>query len=594
MRLRVIRLIFIVVISLVVLRLAFWQVVQADNLTAKAEGQRILTRIVVAPRGEIRFADSSILAASQPMYQLFAQPKVISKQFLKPGEDPNSKLSLINAYKKTFAQQLTLELTKNISLLEASNEAEVKDLQQKQQDSISAQLNKNLYWVDLNQIVNLETKKRLEKLNLTGLGFEPTTGRFYPEGSSSAHLLGFVSKDAYGNQKGSLGVEGFYDGELKGINGQKVEEKDALGLPILIGKFFEKPPKPGKQITLTIDRTIQHVVEQKLADGMEKYGAKSASAIVMDPKTGAILAMASLPSYDPASTKLYPAENFKNPVTADTYEPGSTFKTVIMSAALNEKIVDDKTRCEICTGPVGVGGYSIVTWNNKYYPNSTISDIIIHSDNVGMVYISRLLGQQKELEYIKKFGFGKITGLDVQDEFSPDLRPDKSWGEIDYATASFGQGISVTPIQLVRAVGAISNGGKLMEPHLVSEIKGSDGTFEIKPKIVSEPITLETAAKMTQIMIRAVKEGESHLSQIPGYIVAGKTGTAQVSVAGHYDPTKTIASFVGFAPAQNPRFVMLVRYQEPSASQHGAETAAPTFAQISREIFNYYGIAPSE
>lgn len=593
MRLKVIRWLYIITVSLVVLRLAYWQVVKADELSAKAEGQRTLTYKVVAPRGDILFADGSILAASQPMYALYAQPKVIEDKF-KEGEKINAKLSAINAYKKSFAQTLAEALSRNISPLEASTEAELKGIKLKTEESFLSQLERDLSWVNLNKTVDLETKKRLEKLNLVGLGFEPTTGRFYPEGSSSAHLLGFVSKDAYGNEKGYFGIEGYYDGELRGSYGQVSEEKDALGLPILIGKFFNKEPKPGKTITLNIDRTIQYAVEQKLKTGIEKYQAKGASAVVMDPQTGSILAMASLPSYDPALTAVYPKENFKNPVTADAYEPGSTFKTVIMAGALDAGSVDDSFRCEICTGPVVVSNYLIRTWNSKYYPNSTLSDILIHSDNVGMVNISRKMGKEVEVEAIKKFGFGSLTGIDVQDEFTPDLRPDDSWKEIDLATASFGQGISATPLQVVRAVSAIANGGNLMEPHVVKKIEGDGKVFEIKPKVVSKPVSLKTSLKIREMMVRAVEAGESQLAKVKGYKVAGKTGTSQVPINGYYDPTKTIASFVGFAPAENPRFVMLVRYLEPRNSLQGAETAAPTFMEIAREIFNYYGIPPSE
>lgn len=592
MRLKFIRLIYSVIVLLVILRLAFWQIVSADELSARAEDQRTLKQQVIAPRGNILFADGSVLATSQPMFLLFAQPKVIEAHFIQNGQtQPNH--DLLNQYKQNFAQTLADQLTLNLSPLEASTEAEVKDLKQKQQDLILQKLSQNLYWVNLGRLVNLETKQKLEKLNLIGLGFQSETGRYYPEASSSAHLLGFVSKDDYGAQKGYFGAEGFYDGELRGTNGQTIEEQDAMGLPILIGKFFEKEAKMGKTIKLNIDRTIQHVVEQKLADGMQKYGAKGASAIVMDPQTGAILAMAGLPSYDPGNPVLYPKDNFKDPNTTDVYEPGSTFKTVIMSGAINEGKVDDNFRCSICTGPAQIGGFSIHTWNDKYYPNSTISDIIIHSDNVGMIDVSRRMGKDVELKYIKAFGFGKLTNLDVQDEFTPDLRPDNDWKDIDLATASFGQGISVTPIQMVTAVAAIANGGRLLEPHLAQNIADEKGSYEVKPKLIGNPIKPETAKKMTEIMIRAVKEGESHLSQIPGYTIAGKTGTAQVPVAGHYDPSHYIASFVGFAPAENPRFVMLVRYLSPSAAIHGAETAAPTFSLIAREIFNYYGIPPA-
>ncbi len=226
-----------------------------------------------------------------------------------------------------------------------------------------------------------------------------------------------------------------------------------------------------------------------------------------------------------------------------------------------------------------------------------MTDVIIHSDNTGMVFVSRKLGLDKMYDYIKRFGFGNLTGIDLQDEATPDLRPKNQWHDIDVATASFGQGISATVLQMVRAVGAIANDGKLMEPHVAAAIKGAGGTIKIPPRVVGQPISSDSAKIMTEIMVQAVDRGEAQYYKnkyVPNFRIAGKTGTAQIPVAGHYDPTKTIASFVGFAPAEDPKFVMLVRYDQPSSSIYGADTAAPTFFQISKDLFTYYNIAPDE
>ena len=223
-----------------------------------------------------------------------------------------------------------------------------------------------------------------------------------------------------------------------------------------------------------------------------------------------------------------------------------------------------------------------------------MTDVIIHSDNPGMVFVGRKLGVDKMYSYIQNFGFGNLTQIDLQDESSPDIRPKNDWKEIDLATASFGQGIAATPIQVVRAVATIANGGYLMEPHIVQSIQENDKTTIIKPKVVGHPINEETAKKVTQMMVEAVEKGEAKVFAIKGFKIAGKTGTAQIPVAGHYDPNKTIASFVGFAPAEDPKFVMLVRYAEPSSSIFGAETAAPTFFAIAKELLMYYNVAPSE
>jgi cell division protein FtsI (penicillin-binding protein 3) len=591
MRLKIIHIIFLGALILILLRLSYWQIARADDLSAMAESQRTTSQEIIAPRGTILFSDSSVLAGSQPAYLLYGDPREIEQKFT--GDDKTIQTSMMANYKKTFADTLSQSLSQDLSPLEATDEAAKKQYADNLDQFILSQINKDLYWVNLGNVVNLDKKTQLAKLNLNGLGFEQTTRRFYPEGSSSAHLLGFVGQNEYGDQKGYFGIEGKYDGELKGKNGVLKQEKDANGLPILIGNYVSKDAKPGKTLVLNIDRTIQKIVEEKLQIGMHKYGAKDASAIVMDPKTGAILAMASLPSYDPESPSLYPKENFKNPITVDSYEPGSTFKVLVMAAAINEGLLSRTTLCDICSGPVSIGGFTIHTWDNNYHPDETMDDVIIHSDNVGMVFVSRKLGLDREFDYINKFGFGKLTGIDVQDEFSPDIRSKDSWHDVDIATASFGQGISATALQMVRAVAVLANGGKLMEPHIVKQVQSSDGNSNIDPKVVGQPISPEAAKQVTQMMVRAVNEGEAKFAKTKGYDVAGKTGTAQIPIAGHYDPTKTIASFVGFAPADNPRFVMLVRYGQPTSSIYGAETAAPTFFQIAQEIFNYYGIAPS-
>ncbi len=267
-----------------------------------------------------------------------------------------------------------------------------------------------------------------------------------------------------------------------------------------------------------------------------------------------------------------------------------------MAAGINEGLVTPETRCDICNAPLPVSNYVIKTWNNQYMDNPTMTDVIIHSDNTGMVFVARKLGQDKMFDYIKKFGFGDVTGVDLQDEQSPDLRPLKDWKEIDLATSSFGQGISVTELQLVRAISSIANGGKLFEPHVVDTISDGKETYVVQPRIVGEPLKEETTKQVVQMMVDAVDKGEAQFYKkragVENYKIAGKTGTAQIAVAGHYDATKTIASFVGFAPADNPKFVMLVRYDQPTASIYGAETAAPTFFEIARDLFTYYGIAP--
>ncbi len=585
MRIKLLRTIYIFSLVAIVIRLGYWQIVKAEDLTALAEGQHLSIQNIDAPRGLILASDKSVLATNKPRFVMFATPKVIKDKtqvatVLGHTLLPFTLQNMANSEASTSSQLDTFKITEQLKT------------------KYLTELNKDLFWVPLQRNVDYDTKKQIESMSLEGIGFDQESARMYPEASAAAHILGFVGNDASGKPTGYFGLEGFYNGELRGSPGVLTEEKDAAGSPILIGKFFKKEPKNGHTLVLNIDPTVQYIADQQVKNGVEKYGAKGGYAVVMDPQTGAIVAMSSYPNYDPSHFADFPREYYRNPVVGDSYEPGSTFKVLQAAAAINENLIKPDTICDICAGPLQIAGFSIRTWDNKYHDNTTMTDVIVHSDNTGMVFIARKLGLDKMYDYIQKFGFGQTTGVDLQDETSPDIRPKSQWKEIDLATASFGQGIAATGIQMVRAISVIANGGKLMEPHVVKYIQSPDKTIEIKPRIVGTPITPQTAKTVTQMMVDAVDKGESQFYKkqagVLHFKIAGKTGTAQIPVAGHYDATKTIASFVGFAPADNPKFVMLVRYVEPTASIYGAETAAPTFFAIAKELFTYYGIAPTE
>jgi len=547
---------FILVFLVIISRLFYWQIIRGDELAALAQKQYNFVYKVTSKRGGIYFADKSPLVINQPGFLLYTNPKEI--------ED-----------KKMFAKLLSPVI--------AQDEA-----------SIAAKLHDELYWIPIKHKIDEETRKEIEALHLKGVGFEEEPLRFYPESSMAAHLTGFVGSDVNGEGKGYFGLEGFYDREIRGRGGTVQSFVDALGRPILLGEQSNAPIVNGRDLVLNIDRTIQFMAEKSLKEGVEKYGAKGGSVIIMDPKTGGILAMASQPSYNQATYGDFDQANYKNPSIAGTYEPGSTFKTLVMAAALSEGVVDPYTKCDICDGPVSLGGFTIRTWNNKYYKDSTMLDVIEHSDNTGMVFVGRKLGFEKLYSYLQAFGIGEPTGIDLEDEESPFLRTKKDWHEIDMATATFGQGVAVTPIQMVRAVGAIANGGKLYKPYVVSSIIKENGEeVKIEPEFLRQVISEKAAKVMTEMMVNAVDNGEAKFAKPKGYRIAGKTGTAQIPIAGHYDPNKTIASFVGFAPANDPKFVMLVRVDEPTSSIFGAETAAPLFFTIARELFNYYNIPPS-
>jgi cell division protein FtsI/penicillin-binding protein 2 len=266
-----------------------------------------------------------------------------------------------------------------------------------------------------------------------------------------------------------------------------------------------------------------------------------------------------------------------------------------MAEAIDKGLVKPTTKCNTCSGPVSIGGYEIHTWNDKYAPNIDMTHVIQESDNTGMVFVSQKLGLSGMEDVIQKFGFNDLTGIDLEGEGGSDIRPRGSWYPIDVATSSFGQGIAVTPIQLLTAFASLANEGKRMEPHVVSQIDVPSGQIiTIPPRVVDQTVSMQTAKVMTEILVNSVNNGEAKFARLKGYRIAGKTGTAQIPLAGHYDPTKTIASFLGFAPADDPKFAMLIIVNRPTSSIYGAETAAPIFFNIAQRMLTYYGIPPSE
>ena len=557
-RYRLVLVFFTLIFGIIILRLFYWQVVKADELSKAAQTQYGQAIKIEPVRGQIMSSDGFPIAANKISYLIYADPREVKDKV-----------------------QTAQVLSKVLDIDEAS---------------ISAQLSQDLYWVPIDRGVEADLKKKLEDENLPGVGFEQEFQRYYPEASMAANLLGFVGKDENGNSKGYFGVEGYYDRLLSGTQGSAVQIHDAIGRPILARVNSKNAfGTDGSSLVLNINRSMQFVAEEKLKDGIEKYGAKGGMIAIMDPKTGNIMAMANYPSFDPAKYQDYSDVLYKNTFISDLYEPGSTFKPLVMSAAFNEKLLTPQSVCPICSGPVPVGGYDIHTWDDKYFPNTNMLDVIVHSDNTGMVYTAQVLGLDRMLNYMNRYGVGSLTGIDLQGEVAPDIKPKNSWYAVDLATTGFGQGVDVTPIELMTAFASIANNGEMMEPHVVQKVINADGKeTKIEPKVIGRPISEATSKVMTEVLVNAVNKGEAKFAKIPGYRVAGKTGTASIPIQGHYDATQTIASFIGFAPADDPKFIMFVIMDRPTSAIYGAETAAPVFFSVARDLFNYYGIAPQE
>lgn len=541
----------------VIARLFYWQVVKAEMLSELAESQYSGIIKVLPRRGEIKTSDGFPIVANKVSYLLFVNPTEIKNK--------NNTVNILS------------------SLLDLSSA------------SVSSKLLPDKLWVPIQAGLDSKKKEEIEKINLPGVGFEEHYSRFYPEASIAAHLVGFVGKNEAGQDKGYVGLEGFYDRLLKGKEGYAVELHDALGRPILSKRINNTRGSDGGNLSLSVDRSVQFLAEQKLKDAVERYGALGGMVGIMDTATGDIIAMASFPSFAPQKYWEYEESLYTNPFITNTYEPGSTLKPIIMASAIDAGIITSQTKCDICAGPVAVSDYDLHTWNDKYYKDANMIEVIQHSDNIGMVFVALKLGVDRMISYLSKFGIGKLTDIDLQGEVAPSFKHRSAWYDVDLATTGFGQGISVTPIELLTAFSALANEGKIMQPRVVRAFENANGEIlKIPVKVKGNPISAKTAKVMTEILVNAVEKGEAQWTKLKGYRIAGKTGTASIPVAGHYDPTNTITSFIGFAPAQKPKFVMLVILNKPTSSIYAAETAAPLFFDIAKDLLSYYGIPPSE
>jgi cell division protein FtsI/penicillin-binding protein 2 len=587
-RLRTFQILFLLGFLCLLGRLFYWQIIQGKVLSAQARGQYEYKSEIDASRGSIFSRDGSWIVTSGRAWTIAA-----SLPEMKDDDGPLDKKKVSDQLAPFFVQAPLKSLETEDEEAEESDSMDV--LLEKEEDRLYSLLTREkIVWTPLKSRVSEETKKKIEELDINGLHFEPEEIRIYPEASSAAQLLGFVGKDKTGQSQGYFGLEGYYDTAISGKPGFVSRESDPLGAPILLGETREVSAIRGVDLYTHIDSSVQITLDKRLKEGIARYGAKAGSAVIMDPKTGAIYGMSSYPSYDPGKYWEFGDVLFANPVVSGAFEPGSIFKVLVMAAGLDAGVVTPNTTCDICSGPYKIDKYLIETWNREYTANSTMTNVIVHSDNVGMVFVANHLGEDRLYDYIKKFGIGESSGVDLQGEAVAPLRDKKDWGPVEQATASFGQGVATTPIQMIRAIGAIANDGVMLRPKVVDKLVGDSWSKKIEPDEGTRVISEKAAEEMTQMMVEAAKNGESKWTYLKGFRVAGKTGTAQIAIDGYYDEEKTIASFVGFAPYDDPKFIMLITLQEPQTSQWASETAAPLWYTISRDLFLHFGMQPEE
>ncbi len=410
-----------------------------------------------------------------------------------------------------------------------------------------------------------------------------TSSRFHPEDDLASALLGFIGTD----QVGLAGIEADFDRELGGIPGLVYFERDGLGNPIPFGRRLGDDPVPGGDVRLTIDRYLQRLVEQKLDAEVERHQATGGTIIIMDPRTGEILAIASRPSFRLSQLDLEDetqAELYRVRAVTDVYSPGSVMKTITMASAIDSGLVTPESTYFDDGAAEVEGAAPISNWDFSAHGTTTATQILQYSLNTGAVWLSDVLGPDLFYEYVQRFGFGEPTHVGLGGEPAGLVRThrDDGWYPIDLATNSFGQGIAVTPLQMITAVSALVNGGVLMQPCIVKEVEGPDGHRVLEPVAVRRVISEETSRTLIQMMNAVVDGMPGHLAQVPGVAVGGKTGTTTFP-----DRSETIASFVGFAPVADPQFIMLVKIDAPKDSPLGGVVAAPIFADLAPQILAY-------
>lgn len=463
------------------------------------------------------------------------------------------------------------------------------------EDDVFSKINNNKpYLPPLKKRMSKEEADKIIALNLKGVFLEGQYSRVYPEKEFLSQVLGFVDYD--GN--GKYGLEGFYDGLLKGEGGKLMGVKDNFGKVIKVEQ--SEPGKTGADIVLTIDRSIQYMAEKKLKEGMERYGAEGGSIIIMDPKNGGILAMASLPNYDPNKFNEIKSQDqhvFLNPAVSSNWEPGSIFKPIVVAGAVQANLLqpDSKPSPEEggFTNSLTIDGYEIHNALDKSYGFETVTQILENSDNIGMVWIANKQGNDVLSQFISKMGFNIKTGIDLSGESPGQVRSARTWKDINRATISFGQGVSVTPIQIMQAYQAIANKGKLVKPHLLDRVIVDKEQKKYEDNETTEVMSAETAKKVADMLVSVVENGHGKPAKVEGYRVAGKTGTAQVPKSdGGYEENTFIGSFAGFAPEDDPRFVMLVKLNKPKNVEWAESSAAPIFGEIANWLLNDYMKVP--
>ena len=533
-------------------RLVQLQVNQHEELASRARSQQVGAIETSPSRGQLLDRQGRELARSIDTESFFADPREILNT-----DNTARRIAAVTGQDRT-------ELAGRLS--------EAKET------------NKKFVWIV--RRLDIPSASKLDQLNLDGIYSRKEPKRYYPNDTLAAHVLGFVGTD----EIGLSGVEQYYNEKIRGEGGKVFLERDRDRRAF---ESYEVQSHPGQTVVLTIDQTIQYRTEQALSAAVDRAHAKSGAAIVMDPRTGEILALANAPTFDPNQPAANSAEARANGALQNIYEPGSTFKIVAYSAAIEKGLVkpDDKIDCQM--GQITVAGRLI--HDGHPYGVLTVADALAKSSNVGAIKLGLLVGNESMYEYMKRLGFGSRTGIDLAGESPGILRPLNRWQPSSIGSLAIGQEVGVTPLQMATAYSVLANGGTLVKPHLLRELRAPDGTVLFQAKPETRPaLKPETTEALRSMFEGVTLHGTAKKAQLDGYTAAGKTGTAQkVDPRTHaYSATKFIGSFVGFAPVKNPAVVIIVVIDEPLGSYHGGDVAAPVFREIAEQILPELGVAP--
>ena len=534
---------FLILLAAALGRAVWLQVIRGPEYAAMALRQHRETVVVPAGRGTIVDRNGEPLAIGKVATTVYANPRQVDE-----------------------ARDLTLAVGRIFG-------ADPKELYPTLTD-------RSRGFVYLERKADPRKAEKLEKLDYAGLGFYSEELRFYPQGPVAAQILGYAGLDNVGLE----GLEKSLEGTLSGTPGSQTVVKDPFGRALDVVET--KPETPGKDVRLTIDRQIQANAEEVLAETVRRWSARSASAVVMDPRTGAVLAMATAPRFNANRFGKTRADRRRNRAVTDTYEPGSTFKLVTVAAGLEEGIVNPRSSFRL-PPTLKVADRTIREAHTRGTERMTVRQIVEYSSNIGTITIAQRLGEGRLASWIDRFGFGKSTGIDFPGESPGFALPLDQWSGSTIGTVPIGHGIAVTPVQMARAYSAIANGGLLVQPHLIDRIDG----HSVASKKARRVISRDVAAQMMSMLRGVVVEGTGTEAAIPGYTVAGKTGTAaKIDPDGTYSTSRYVASFVGLVPASKPELVVMVMVDEPRGGYYGGTVAAPAFREIARFNLQYLEI----